>query len=98
MTGHTPGPWHLEGFKIVGPEHRSWHNCQKIATAWYCYRGDSTDVEQNHANARLIAASPELRDMLQRNLDAWEDEELYIKDDHSELIDATRLLLERLEP
>ena len=45
---HTPGPWKIEGDNIYGP------NGQRIADVWSGYE------DEIHADARLIAAAPEL--------------------------------------
>lgn len=52
---HTPGPWHIQHRTIVGPGGENWG---PIATVAGNARLD------NEANARLIAAAPEMFDVL----------------------------------
>lgn len=67
MSGHTPGPWELVGFKpgfttfdLFGPGGR-----QVIARASYENMWLATyDPETDAANARLIAAAPALLEAL----------------------------------
>jgi hypothetical protein len=61
-TQHTPGPWHVgvrQAEKIVY-DSTGW----AVANATV-YHGEN-DIEQVNANARLIAAAPDLLDALQR--------------------------------
>ncbi len=51
MSKHTPGPW-----KVVGTE--IWGANVKIASGRGAY--DEKDRQKNKANARLIAAAPDL--------------------------------------
>jgi hypothetical protein len=51
MSKHTPGPWKVVGTEIWGTNHR-------VAYGKGAY--DDKDREHNKANARLIAAAPEL--------------------------------------
>ena len=56
-TSHTPGPW-LQMGKSVGVVQG------ELATVW--------DIDgRTHANARLIAAAPELKEAVERLL-SWE--------------------------
>ena len=61
---HTPGPW------IQGPTDEDWtcsvRDADGLSVAW-C---DSFPPEQSHANARLIAAAPEMLTMLKNILEA----------------------------
>lgn len=58
MTKHTPGPWSNDGIEIgTGILHEV-----KIAKCFL------VGHEETHANARLIAAAPELCDVLQQAL------------------------------
>lgn len=55
---HTPGPWNASGFNI------------ETATANYLIQGHSmVKAEELRANARLIAAAPEMLEALGRALD-----------------------------
>lgn len=56
---HTPGPWELIHFG--GPQIGHKATGEAVCTMW----GDENDpADQFHANARLIAAAPELYDAL----------------------------------
>jgi len=64
MNKHTPGPWYVADTKIrtsINSEHKH------IAMVNYSYRGIESDVmgEEHEANARLIAAAPDLLAALQ---------------------------------
>ena len=64
MTKHTPGPWstHREGFSTVYVEARLRQGViQEVAACGPTEAGQ----EQQEANARLIAAAPELLDALE---------------------------------
>lgn len=52
---HTPGPWKIVGSEIWGPHVR-------LASGRGAY--DEKDREKNKANARLIAAAPEMLNVL----------------------------------
>ena len=63
MSEHTPPPWEFDGdnpmnqgFDIAFPEGGT------LATAYYCVDGEGRATAE--ANARLIAAAPELYDAL----------------------------------
>lgn len=69
MSAHTPGPWRLHfwaenvGISADRPKQR---DCETVATV---YRGPetasyATDREKADANARLIAAAPDLLEAL----------------------------------
>lgn len=64
---HTPGPWHADGSRVWGDtaELQSGGTMlrHKIADAAYHAEGG---FEEQHANARLIAAAPELLAALER--------------------------------
>ena len=60
--GFTPGPWEIDRLGVVAPDklprgqsHRRIARCY----AGYPYENDALDAE-NEANARLIAAAPDL--------------------------------------
>ena len=63
MGEHTPGPW-----KVVGTE--IWGANVKIASGRGAY--DEKDRQKNKANARLIAAAPDLLEALRKILH-WYD-------------------------
>ena len=67
MSKHTPGPWEVayqdkNGQSVVKGEHI------EVATCWHHCVG-SIEKEM-HANARLIAAAPELLEALKEIVDA----------------------------
>ncbi len=53
MIKHTPGPWHIEGQDIVD-DNRLWLITRTIST------DDEAIAAVDEANARLIAAAPDL--------------------------------------
>lgn len=55
---HTPGPWHVEGQYIHGPD----------GNRFLAVAGDGEGI----ANARLIAAAPELLAALEDQVNCWE--------------------------
>ena len=66
MSGHTPGPWKTGGMLIltdrpstVTPDGRTIHNWRDIAEVRH-FNGPLWDSPEGNANARLIAAAPEL--------------------------------------
>ena len=59
--GHTPGPWtalrmHTGGWDVFDPRGRD------VVTVY----GGGVEIESREANARLIAAAPDLLDALQK--------------------------------
>ena len=76
---HTPGPWHTRkpeesnGYVWINPIDGC---CGEIATAWPL----TTDAEAE-ANARLMAAAPELLEALQEIADSDRYEITCLKDD-----------------
>lgn len=70
----TPGPWfeHREGFSTVYIEARIGGGIiQEVAACGPCDKGS----EQQSANAKLIAAAPELLEALQELISGYEDRE-----------------------
>ena len=49
---HTPGPWY------------TYQSCKDVNRQIACKDGNSIAKEVHHANARLIAAAPEMYDLL----------------------------------
>lgn len=71
MSKHTPGPWLLNQtsgatHKVFGGPHICDINGDEIA--WPCFGSADTNDAAN-ANAKLIAAAPELLSALKRTLD-----------------------------
>jgi len=66
FPGHTPGPWHANGTQIIGPSGKRDQYVADVAR--------DVGAEAALANARLIAAAPELLAAcvrLERELNAW---------------------------
>lgn len=60
MTKHTPGPWHVVEGKLTKSSLEVHANSRAICELWR-----SWDSETELANARLIAAAPEMLEALQ---------------------------------
>lgn len=74
MSGHTPGPWvHYSASKHYPPG----SSLNYGSIIWATGVGEVaqtpglSDVEKDNANARLIAAAPELLEALQALQDGW---------------------------
>ena len=63
MSSPTPGSWGLDEGKIVNKE--GWH----LARVPYTLGG-----EEDRANARLIAAAPDLLEALKEMVRCWQEE------------------------
>ena len=81
MSGHTPGPWeqsHRKGCDGVYEVFRTQvypasDPDNTIATLhWHSVKTDEGFATDREANARLIAAAPDLLAALEDALDAWE--------------------------
>lgn len=76
MSNHTPGPWHLDGFNLQAVIHctaergspQAKHSCGDWETIAKC-EGATWQIAQ--ANARLIAAAPEMLEALERNVQSF---------------------------
>lgn len=69
MTTHTPGPWRLERFPAS-------HHCRIQPVNGEAPGGSLADVYGSEANARLMAAAPELLEALRGTITtirAWHD-------------------------
>ena len=66
MTAHTPGPWAVD-YDSEGPFVRM----EALAgdDEFFCVYG-STNTDQQHADARLVAAAPDLLAAIDKALDA----------------------------
>ena len=80
MSGHTPGPWewkpHGEGYTDYGLYGPNGEEIADDGSAWGEYK---QAIDPNGANARLIAAAPEMYEALvyARNVlpnDKWADD------------------------
>ena len=68
MSNHTPGPWTFKGRTVRGPHPRDPEGRTRIVANAIWDRG--TYVGEAEANAHLIAAAPELLDVLELALRA----------------------------
>ena len=64
MTKHTPGPWALDDESIYAPDGEGWKQVAEIPN-WRTNPGEVLTPEDN-ANARLIAAAPDMLDALRK--------------------------------
>lgn len=71
MSKHTPGPWTFKGRTVRGPHPRDPEGRTRIVVNAIWDRG--TYVGEAEANARLIAAAPELLEALEIALDCAGD-------------------------
>lgn len=65
---HTPGPWLIEGRTVYSLMHHGWNRGVEVLKNRFwasCYHDRSVTDEEAEANARLIAAAPELLEALQ---------------------------------
>ncbi len=62
MAKHTPGPWALDDESIYAPDGEGWKQVAEIPN-WRTNPGEVLTPEDN-ANARLIAAAPDLLEAL----------------------------------
>ena len=66
-TKHTPGPWHTHRDDTAPLFPRFYVTCKGIRSIAIMTGGsDSSLADENEANARLIAAAPELLEALQK--------------------------------
>ena len=88
MSKHTPGPWSNDGTEVgTGILHE-----MKIAKC--CLVG----YEETRANARLIAAAPDLLSCMQRLLaeyQAWRDKANIPEDHTNSLMEECRIIVRR---
>ncbi len=82
----TKGPWSVSANTSVDSELGGF-----ICEAY----GDSTSFEQDQANAKLIAAAPELLDALQQSMKIWENHRLDVSE-ASILIDCRAAIAKAL--
>ena len=60
MADHTPGPWDIREYKIWGG--------QTVYSVIDGEDGEEVTLCQNLANARMIAAAPDMLEILERSL------------------------------
>ena len=64
ITQHTPGPWEFGGNFGPKDDVEIWHNADLVAMV-----SNQTELDMLLANARLIAAAPELLEALEALVD-----------------------------
>jgi len=75
ITKHTQGPWRIiDGFKIVGPHPKDPEN--RICRVADALADVGTFLSKQRANAKLIAAAPDLLDALEAALPYVENDAL----------------------
>lgn len=86
-TPWTPGPWHIR--------HNGAHDGDRTVTGHHCdiavFNGGPNDDHQTFANARLVAAAPDMADML-----AWFCDYVAGKSDLMPPVESARTLLARI--
>lgn len=91
---HTPGPWHVGGF-----EQSTIYDCfgQRVANSFEGVMVVKRSDAECRANARLIAATPELLEALRRALNALEEigKEMTVGERYT---NAGQYLLDALNP
>lgn len=70
VTKHTPGPWFIDGNVIRGDKQRN-GSISIACTLNIAYPYGRWSGESEQANARLIAAAPELLEALQDMVDYY---------------------------
>lgn len=68
---HTAGPWKAYGLTVAGERLRQVADCN--SPAWVPGREEDAVVDEDVANARLIAAAPELLDVAETFLSMHAD-------------------------
>jgi hypothetical protein len=75
MSKHTPGPWSVDDPHQIWAESAGEYVAITRVEDW-----DTIPREQAEANARLIAAAPELLEALKAMLTNWEEAPAYGSD------------------
>jgi len=83
MSKHTPGPWRASELGVLSDKLTSYGN-------WYVCSLIDPDNEEHKANARLIAAAPELLTLAKHFREWWADH----FDDFSEDVNGQLLCLD----
>lgn len=86
-TKHTPGPWDVS--KLTSPDYApEYVVCADASARWHA-------VVKGEANARLIAAAPELLAALRRLMPLWDRED--VADTWSEDFEAAEAAIAKAE-
>jgi len=100
-TGHTPGPWQTQrshsGRIIYKETQRDFDTNETRMLAFMVRNEDQFPVEESDANARLIAAAPELLNLLILALPYVEEGEAFNKPDGPRLSVQIRALISKAE-
>jgi len=78
MSAHTPGPWfahdthEAKACRYISTRSDR-DNCGDVAVLYRSHPADSVANERDEANARLIAAAPEMYEAMKEIRDAMED-------------------------
>jgi hypothetical protein len=76
MSKHTPGPWAVDADAypiFIYSESETWPLIDELGNEEGCKGAFIANTGDNKANARLIAAAPELLEALKDMLDGHED-------------------------
>ena len=75
MSEHTPGPWLLEnrGYKFIVSKPGDGYITRDVCRL----DGSTMSAFAQEANARLIAAAPDLLEALKEMLSVWEEDPAY---------------------
>lgn len=84
---HTPGPWAWSHAPMADYNFYVWDTKKQAICFWY---GEGVSVEENRANARLIACAPELFKTL---CDAMQT----LHDHESPTFERARALIKKIE-
>lgn len=91
---HTPGPWRIEGERLKTAISGG-HKHVAMVNYFDCGRGDPRSIskEEHEANARLIAAAPDLLEACEAALACMRTQE-NIDETYQQLTSAIRLAKE----
>ncbi len=71
MSGHTPGPWLREGYLVYALQHHGWRRgVEQFENRFHAHieTHRTAPADEAESNTRLIAAAPELLDVLREVL------------------------------
>jgi len=88
---HTPSPW-----TNIGTEIRQ-KNTSLILANVYKHLEANQPIEEREANAKLIAAAPELLDLLIQMADYYIHEKAFESEELTDMIDSVILTIDKLK-